>query len=63
MVTIQGSENTVVTLLDMVGHVVSETAMENTTLKMDVSELNSGIYFIALTDQNGQRITRKLVVR
>jgi hypothetical protein len=64
VVTIEAQENTVITLLDMVGKVVSEARMESAVYKMNVSELNSGIYFISVVVANtGERVTRKLVIR
>ena len=63
-VMVEARESSIVTLFDMVGHQVSEAKMPANVMKMDVSALDAGIYFISITDQrNGDRITRKLVVR
>jgi hypothetical protein len=63
-VMVEARESSIVTLFDMVGHQVSEAVMPANVMKMDVSALEAGIYFISITDQrNGDRITRKLVVR
>ncbi len=63
-ITIDARENTVVTIVNMVGQVVSSSLMETASIRMDVSTLEAGIYFVTLSDQkNGQRVTRKLVIR
>jgi hypothetical protein len=51
-----------ISILDINGRVVIQSStINNRTTSIDVSELNAGIYFIQLTDENGVVSTQKFV--
>lgn len=48
---------------DMLGHIVSKTKTESTSMRLDVSGLESGLYGMSLADPQGQCITHKRGIR
>jgi len=62
--TIEANENTLVKVMNLIGNVVSETMMETKSIRMDVSDLSAGLYFLSATDlKSNQTVTRKVVIR
>lgn len=53
----------VYTIFSMDGSIVSSGIISNTEQSINVSELNSGIYFITLYTKNQELITKKLIVK
>lgn len=63
-IVIESNENTVIRVMNMVGNVVSENRMDSKSMKLDVSNLSAGLYFLSATDlNNNQTVTRKIVVK
>ena len=50
-------------LIDVLGKQVAIHHFNKSIIKMDVSQLKSGIYLIQATDENGKQETKKLVVK
>jgi hypothetical protein len=52
-------------MYNMVGEVVLDLTLnpspEGEGLRVDVSSLREGIYFVTLTDENGNKVVRKFV--
>ncbi|MDO5968777.1 T9SS type A sorting domain-containing protein [Flavivirga aquimarina] len=49
--------------IDVLGKRVAIHHFNKSIIKMDVSQLKSGIYLIQATDENGKQETQKLVVK
>lgn len=63
LVTIKASSvPTTVTVFSIVGEKVEETNTESTTIRINTSKLTKGIYFVSLSFENGQKITKKIVL-
>lgn len=63
-INVESAENTVIRVMDIVGNVVSETLMGTGKMRLNVSNLSSGLYFLSATDpQTAQTVTRKIVVK
>ena len=63
-VDVNGIENANITVYSVTGQEVINTTISNGTQKLNVSNLNNGVYIYAVRDLNGEVIkTNKLVVR
>ena len=63
MVTIKASSiPTTISVFSILGEIVEETNTESTTIRVNTTELTKGIYFVSLSFENGQKITKKIVV-
>ncbi|MEZ7931298.1 MAG: lamin tail domain-containing protein [Flavobacteriales bacterium] len=63
MVTIKASSiPTTISVFSILGEIVEGTNTESTTIRINTSELTKGIYFVSLSFENGQKITKKIVV-
>ncbi len=51
-----------VRMMDAVGKLILETVMDDTQLRLDIGQLNKGIYFVQLEFHNGKVETKKVVV-
>ena len=49
-------------IISILGSKVIETNTNTTTTRINTSELPKGVYFVALTFENGQRLTKKIVL-
>ncbi len=63
LVTIKASsEPTDVSVFSILGELVEQTNVNSTTVRINTSELTKGIYFVSLSFENGQKITKKIVI-
>jgi len=63
LVTIKASSvPTSVSVFSIIGKIVEETNSESTTIRINTSKLTKGIYFVSLSFENGQKITKKIVL-
>ncbi|MDB4088888.1 T9SS type A sorting domain-containing protein [Flavobacteriales bacterium] len=63
LITIKASSiPTTVSVFSILGEIVEETNTESTTIRINTSKLTKGIYFISLSFENGQKITKKIVL-
>lgn len=61
---VEATENSVLRLCDLVGNVVSETRMNAASVRLDISDLRAGMYFLSATDPATRNtITRKVIVK
>ena len=49
-------------IISILGSKVIETNTNSTTTRINTSELAKGVYFVALSFENGQRLTKKIVL-
>ncbi len=49
-------------LMDITGQVIMEKDIENTTVRLDIRNLNAGIYLIAVKENDAVKHIEKLVV-
>jgi uncharacterized repeat protein (TIGR03803 family) len=49
-------------VIDMLGNTIKEFKSQNTELKIDVSDLNNGVYFVSVKTNNGM-VTKKIIVQ
>ena len=62
-ITLQSSSlPTKVEVISIIGSKVIETTSTSTTTVLNTSKLTKGIYFVALSFENGQRLTKKIVL-
>ena len=63
-VRISGLENEVlkVSILDALGHSISSDNTNSSIVTINTSNMNSGLYFVRFTRENGQNIIRKFMV-
>ncbi|MEN9002454.1 MAG: T9SS type A sorting domain-containing protein [Flavobacteriales bacterium] len=63
LVTIKASSvPTTVAVFSILGNLVENTNAESTTVRVNTSKLPKGVYFVALSFENGQKITKKIVL-
>ena len=63
LITIKSSSvPTKVSVFSILGELVAETNAKSTTVRVNTSELTKGIYFVSLSYENGQKITKKIVI-
>ncbi len=59
--TISGVSTSHITIIDVTGKVIIDKAAEGSINTVDISRLNSGIYFIQVTDNNWNKTTLKFI--
>lgn len=63
LVTIKSSNiPTSIEVYSITGAKVIEQNANSTTIRINTEELNKGIYFVALTFENGQKLTKKIIL-
>ena len=49
-------------IISILGSKVIEMNTNSTTTRINTTELPKGVYFVALTFENGQRLTKKIIL-
>ena len=62
-VNMNGVDNAKIRLIDVLGNVVYNKAVSNSSNKLNVTTLNNGVYFIVIDGEGIKPVTKKLVVR
>lgn len=63
LITIKASNvPTTIEVYSITGAKVIEQNANSTTIRISTDELNKGIYFVALTFENGQKLTKKIIL-
>ncbi len=65
ILTIEGlliNENTLLQITDILGNVYSLCKIQDSTYTLNIADLDAGVYFITITDNKNNSITKKLII-
>ena len=50
-------------IMDLVGKLVFQSQSAERYIKLDLADVNKGVYFVRITDQSGNKVVKKLVIK